>query len=49
MQAYSLKEGLKTSAQKITDVTLAPPPAVSKQRAYAYVAQWQSVNDVKFW
>ncbi|MDB5157390.1 MAG: zinc carboxypeptidase, partial [Mucilaginibacter sp.] len=48
LQAYGLKEGIKTDANKIVDVTLSPPVAAVKQHAYAYVAKWQSVNDVKF-
>lgn len=48
LQAYGLKEAIKSDTKQITDVTLSPPPAATKQHAYAYVAKWQSVNDVKF-
>jgi len=48
LQAYGLKEGIKPDANKTIDVTLSPPAAAVKQHAYAYVAKWQSVNDVKF-
>jgi hypothetical protein len=48
LQAYGVKEALKVSTAKVTDVTPSPPPAAVQQRAYAYVAQWQSINDVEF-
>jgi hypothetical protein len=52
LRAYGLKDAIKpAAASQITDVTLlAPPPAQTTPHAYAYayVAAWQSVNDVKF-
>jgi hypothetical protein len=48
LQAYGVKEVIKTPAQKVVDVTLTPPPPAATSRTYAYVAAWQSVNDVQF-
>jgi hypothetical protein len=50
IKTYGLKEALDPQQQKVVDVTLSPPPPANnvKQHAYAYVAQWRSVNDVKF-
>ncbi|HTH83030.1 MAG TPA: M14 metallopeptidase family protein [Mucilaginibacter sp.] len=50
LQAYGLKEAIKTAPQKVVDVTLSPPPSspAVKSHAYAYVSAWQSVNDAKF-
>jgi hypothetical protein len=48
LQAYGVKEAIKTPAQKVVDVTLTPPPPAATSRTYAYVAAWQSVNDVQF-
>jgi hypothetical protein len=49
LRAYALKEAVKSSPQTIEISPAAPPtaPAVT-ERTYAYVANWQSVNDVKF-
>lgn len=49
LRAYGLNEAIKQGAPaQIVDVALTPPPAQITPHAYAYVAAWQSVNDVKF-
>ncbi|MDB5031010.1 M14 metallopeptidase family protein [Mucilaginibacter sp.] len=50
LQAYGLKEPIKVAPQQMNSGSPSPPLTVSvnKQHAYAYVAAWQSVNDVKF-
>ncbi|MDB4927498.1 M14 metallopeptidase family protein [Mucilaginibacter sp.] len=50
LQAYGLKEPIKVAPQQMNSGSLSPQPTESanKQHAYAYVAAWQSVNDVKF-
>ncbi len=46
LQAYGLKEAIKPVPQKT--VNAVPRAVTVKQHAYAYIAAWQSVNDVKF-
>jgi hypothetical protein len=49
LRAYGLKEPVKLAAKAVQVSLSAPPPvAAVTERAYAYVANWQSLNDVKF-
>jgi len=49
LDAYGLKESIKTPEVKITHVVLsAPPNFAMAPHFYAYVSSWQSVDDVKF-
>ena len=46
LKAYALKESIKPAQAQISSSTL--PSSVNKQGAYAFVAPWRSINDVKF-
>jgi len=51
LKAYGVKEQIKPDQKNSTiDIKLSPPPIqpVAPERPYAYVAAWQSANDVKF-
>ncbi|QJD96308.1 zinc carboxypeptidase [Mucilaginibacter robiniae] len=45
LKAYGVSESIKPGSIAKTPVTVAPPPP---EHAYAYVSNWQSVQDVKF-
>lgn len=45
LRAYGVKEALKPAS---SNLSIAKPQQVVNSHAYAYVATWQSVNDVKF-
>ncbi|MDN5284347.1 MAG: zinc carboxypeptidase [Mucilaginibacter sp.] len=45
LKAYGVKESLKPAN---TTWSIAKPQSLTNSHAYAYVAKWQSVNDVKF-
>jgi hypothetical protein len=47
LKAYGLKEQISKPAGKITEVILTPPPVSVVNKAYAYVAPWKSLEDVK--
>jgi hypothetical protein len=46
LKAYALKEPVKSEVEKASGA--APALSVNKTRAYAYIAPWRSVCDVKF-
>ncbi|MFD2144533.1 zinc carboxypeptidase [Mucilaginibacter antarcticus] len=50
LRTYGLNEEIKTTNSKLTDVIPLPPqpPAGTVMHAYAYVAKWQSITNVKF-
>ena len=51
LKAYGVKEQIKPDQKNSTiDIKLSPPPVqpAAPERPYAYVAAWQSANDVKF-
>lgn len=45
LPAYGIKEAIKPGNDKLSDVV---PPAGTPQHAYAYLAPWTSVQDVRF-
>jgi len=47
LKAYGLKESIKPEETRPSTVET-PAPIIAKEQAYAYVAPWQSVFEVKF-